>query len=581
MKKAGVILTGVLLLLLSAVLPSAATDCFYQLNEVTPPPAWDGTDANRTKATASNYDYTYGDEASVTYTLPWAFNYYGTTYTNITADTNGNIWLGNTPGSVHSFSLANINRPVIAAWNNDLSSYYYGGVFIQHKNDAPLGERVVIEWQTETYTEEGFSRPNNFAVVLFQNGNIRIDYKSFTTTSGKDFGSGISKGDGTANISLTSDTTKAYNLTGKSFLVTGIPKISVVPTNDSFGNGYVNVVNPSHSFTVRNQGPCDLDIGQVTLGNTNANQFSLISNGCTGQRLNGTTTCTIQVAFAPTVTGSAIADLLISSNDMSSPVATVPLNGNGVLPTLDIIKYGSGSGIVTGAAVGINCGATCSASAPGGTAVTLTAAADPGSWFAGWSGGGCTAAGNCNLTLNANTTITATLNLLPVYADFSTTTTSVGAPSNVTFSNLSQRATSYLWDFGDGSTSTLQNPTHYYQNQGTYTVKLTASNASYSDDEIKTSYITVNPCQNLPAKIVGKSSYSTIQAAYDAAVSGDVILLQAKDYTESFTANRDILLNINGGYSCDYTVNPGTTVIKGAPRLSSGTVNMKDIRISQ
>ena len=50
----------------------------------------------------------------------------------------------------------------------------------------------------------------------------------------------------------------------------------------------------------------------------------------------------------------------------------------------------------------------------------------------------------------------------------------------VTFENLSQNATSYLWDFGDGKTSTEENPVHEYADYGDYTVKLTATNASGS-----------------------------------------------------------------------------------------------------
>lgn len=45
----------------------------------------------------------------------------------------------------------------------------------------------------------------------------------------------------------------------------------------------------------------------------------------------------------------------------------------------------------------------------------------------------------------------------------------------VTFSNFSQNATSYDWDFGDGNTSTAEDPTHVYAQAGTYTVTLTAT----------------------------------------------------------------------------------------------------------
>lgn len=51
--------------------------------------------------------------------------------------------------------------------------------------------------------------------------------------------------------------------------------------------------------------------------------------------------------------------------------------------------------------------------------------------------------------------------------------------------------TSWSWNFGDGYTSTAQNPSHAYIAAGTYTVSLTATNANGSDTETKVGYITV------------------------------------------------------------------------------------------
>jgi len=45
-----------------------------------------------------------------------------------------------------------------------------------------------------------------------------------------------------------------------------------------------------------------------------------------------------------------------------------------------------------------------------------------------------------------------------------------------TFNNSSTGAVSYLWDFGDGNTSTEESPTHVYATADTYTVTLTATN---------------------------------------------------------------------------------------------------------
>ncbi|MEA4839999.1 MAG: PKD domain-containing protein [Bacteroidales bacterium] len=82
---------------------------------------------------------------------------------------------------------------------------------------------------------------------------------------------------------------------------------------------------------------------------------------------------------------------------------------------------------------------------------------------------------------------------LPVKADFYAETTSGAAPLTVQFYDLSTNATSWSWDFGDGATSTLQEPTHTYTEGGTFTVKLTASNSGSSDVLTSTNLITVLP----------------------------------------------------------------------------------------
>jgi hypothetical protein len=73
-----------------------------------------------------------------------------------------------------------------------------------------------------------------------------------------------------------------------------------------------------------------------------------------------------------------------------------------------VTKSGSGAGSITSSPAGMNCGATCLFEWAHGTSVTLTPAADPGSAFTGWSGGGCSGTGSCTVTLNADTTVTAT-----------------------------------------------------------------------------------------------------------------------------------------------------------------------------
>jgi gliding motility-associated-like protein len=71
-------------------------------------------------------------------------------------------------------------------------------------------------------------------------------------------------------------------------------------------------------------------------------------------------------------------------------------------------------------------------------------------------------------------------------------------PAPISFTDISvpgdAALTSWIWDFGDGSTSTQQNPTHTYTTPGTYTVTLLARDANGCKHEFtRPSYITIMP----------------------------------------------------------------------------------------
>ena len=87
----------------------------------------------------------------------------------------------------------------------------------------------------------------------------------------------------------------------------------------------------------------------------------------------------------------------------------------------------------------------------------------------------------------------------------------------VNFTNLSNNATSYFWDFGDGGTSTQHSPTHIYATGGVYTVVLTAFNNCGSDTHTLTITIVIGPtanfigiptsgCQPLTVQFINQSS---------------------------------------------------------------------------
>jgi PKD repeat protein len=95
-------------------------------------------------------------------------------------------------------------------------------------------------------------------------------------------------------------------------------------------------------------------------------------------------------------------------------------------------------------------------------------------------------------------------------ASFTADKTSGAAPLAVQFRSTSTGTiSSYSWKFGDGTTSTAQNPLHTYSTAGTYTVALTVSGSAGSNTKTMTSYITVStsgstacPCSIWPASAV-------------------------------------------------------------------------------
>lgn len=79
-------------------------------------------------------------------------------------------------------------------------------------------------------------------------------------------------------------------------------------------------------------------------------------------------------------------------------------------------------------------------------------------------------------------------------ADFIGTPTIRNAPVTVNFTDKSTGSvTKWLWDFGDGTQSNVENPVHQYDNPGTYTVKLTVTAADGSDSQTRDNYVIVEP----------------------------------------------------------------------------------------
>ncbi|MDH3890241.1 MAG: PKD domain-containing protein [candidate division Zixibacteria bacterium] len=98
----------------------------------------------------------------------------------------------------------------------------------------------------------------------------------------------------------------------------------------------------------------------------------------------------------------------------------------------------------------------------------------------------------------------------PPVAAFVGSPTSGTEPLTVNFTDQSTGSiTDWSWTFGDGGSSTSQNPSYEYTSAGTYDVTLTVTGPGGSDGETKNGYITVNPCVAPTADFSGSPTSGT------------------------------------------------------------------------
>ena len=107
-----------------------------------------------------------------------------------------------------------------------------------------------------------------------------------------------------------------------------------------------------------------------------------------------------------------------------------------------------------------------------------------------------------------------TVSASPPTALFTADPTSGKKDLRVEFSNSSLRYSTSVWDFGDGNTSTENNPVHTYTTSGTYDVSLSVVGDGGSDTNVLSGYITVDDVQTpaivLDPKYIETTSGSSV-----------------------------------------------------------------------
>ncbi|WP_206082202.1 PKD domain-containing protein [Maribellus sediminis] len=162
-------------------------------------------------------------------------------------------------------------------------------------------------------------------------------------------------------------------------------------------------------------------------------------------------------------------------------------------------------------------------------------------------------------------------------ADFTSDKTSISFGEEVAFTDLSSGdPISWLWDFGDGGTSTEQNPVHLYDKPGKFDVSCIVSNGEQSDTITKLAYINVLASETIFVSTEGSNEsgdgtefnpYLTIQFAIDVANPGDTIFVFSGNYYENIVLKDDLYVRSEN--------NEKTTIIGQA--LVDGIVNFNNI----
>lgn len=145
-------------------------------------------------------------------------------------------------------------------------------------------------------------------------------YVAFSPTLGGNRSGSIAVTDSAANSPQTEQ------LTGFGY---GIPKAAFTPASIAFASQKVATTSPAHSVTVSNPGTDSLKITGITLGGANPGDFKL-TNACPAT-LAPAATCTVTVAFAPTVAAARAASLIVTGNinNVAGSTQTAALTGTG------------------------------------------------------------------------------------------------------------------------------------------------------------------------------------------------------------------------------------------------------------
>lgn len=208
---------------------------------------------------------------------------------------------------------------------------------------------------------------------------------------------------------------------------------------------------------------------------------------------------------------------------------------------------------------------------------------------------------NRNVTINnadvTNQTFSATSTTLPAAPSGLVATGVSSSQINISWTDNSSNETGFKIERKIGASGTYSqiatvgaNVTSY-SNTGlsagtTYYYRVRAYN-SYGDSAYSNEASATTSSSTSNTVRIARATplyFSSLQAAYNAAISGDLIQSQAIHFTENLTINRNINVTFDGGYDAGFTTNIGNkTYIKGqlTTTTSGGTVTFKNFELEK
>ena len=169
--------------------------------------------------------------------------------------------------------------------------------------------------------------------------------------------------------------------------------------------------------------------------------------------------------------------------------------------------------------------------------------------------------------------------------DFTYSPTSPKAGQTVSFSNQSDAGENWVWKFGDGSQSTLKNPSHIFTEAGTYVVEMMADSNKHRVtkhvlevlDSIPSIYVTSDTVQQYTPVTLKVSLYNPkgLAVTYSWAVDEHIFVItegtltsdSLKGYYTEFGRTTDVQLTITVGDKTTTDTHKLTLIDNPAPTL--------------